>query len=55
MKTVGQIIDHLDEHIERLTANALNPDRAFSVREHEIRLRRDLVALKKFITEGTGD
>ena len=55
MKTVGQIIDHLDKQIEHLTENALNPDRAPHVREQEIVLRKGLVMIRKFITDGTKD
>ena len=56
MKTVGQILDKLDECIERYAGLALNPDRASFIREQEIIRREELVHLRKFIIDdGTAD
>jgi hypothetical protein len=54
MKTVGQIIDHIDKLIAIAEEHALNPDRAYSLREQALHNRRSMIALREFIIEDGG-
>ena len=51
MKTVGAILDEIDERAAKLAEKCLDPDRAPFVRNEELHRRRELLKLKEFILE----
>jgi hypothetical protein len=51
MKTIGQILDRIDELTAKYESKILNPDRAPYLCDQERHRRQELLALRKFILD----